>query len=106
MARAIVTVPPTARRGDTVEIRTLIAHPMETGFRKDDTGGVVPRNLITRFTCRYDGETVFAADLFAAVAANPTLVFTTVATRSGTLECTWQGDHGFAQTESVAITVT
>ena len=106
MARAIVTVPPTARRGDTIEIRTLIAHPMETGFRKDDTGAVVPRNLITRFTCRYGGETVFAADLFAAVAANPTLVFTTVATQSGTLECTWQGDHGFAQTESVAITVT
>lgn len=105
MARAIVTVPPGVRRGEPFEVRTLIAHPMETGFRKDDAGAVVPRNLITRFTCRYDGETVFAADLFAAVAANPTLVFTTVATRSGSLECTWQGDNGFAQTESVSISV-
>lgn len=105
MARAIVTVPATARRGDVLEIRTLIAHPMETGYRKDDAGVVVPRDLITRVSCRYDGETVFAADLFAAVAANPTLVFTTVATRSGTLEITWEGDNGFRQTERVAITV-
>ena len=106
MARAIVTVvPPAPRRGDVLEIRTLIAHPMETGFRKDDAGAVVPRNLVTRLTCRYDGATVFAADLFSAVAANPTLVFTTVATRSGPLEITWQGDNGFAQTETVSITV-
>ena len=105
MARAIVTVPATARRGEVFEVRTLIAHPMETGYRKDDAGAVVPRDLITRVSCRYDGETVFAADLFSAVAANPTLVFTTVATRSGTLEITWEGDNGFRQTERVAIAV-
>ena len=57
-------------------------------------------------TCRYDGELVFAADLYAAVAANPYLAFTTVATRSGTLSFTWEGDKAFAQTESVALTVT
>ena len=106
MARTLVTVPKTARRGEVIELRVLIAHPMETGYRPGADGQVLARDLIRRFTCRYDGELVFAADLYAAVAANPYLAFTTVATRSGTLSFTWEGDKGFAQTESVALTVT
>jgi sulfur-oxidizing protein SoxZ len=106
MARALITMPATARKGEIVEIRTLIAHPMETGYRRGDDGSVLPRNLIRRFTCVYDGETVFAAELFPAVAANPLIAFSTVATVSGTLTFTWDGDNGFAQTERIAITVT
>ena len=106
MARTLVTAPRTARRGEIIELRVLIAHPMETGYRPGADGQVLARDLIRRFTCRYDGELVFAADLYAAVAANPYLAFTTVATRSGTLSFTWEGDKGFAQTESVALTVT
>ncbi len=106
MARALVTVPPTARRGEVVEIRALIAHLMETGYRPGADGQTLPRDLIRRFTCRYDGEVVFSADLYAAVAANPYLAFTTVATATGKLEFRWEGDQGFAQTESVTLTVT
>ena len=106
MARALITMPATARKGEVIEIRTLIAHPMETGYRRGDEGSVLPRNLIRRFTCVYDGETVFSAELFAAVAANPLISFSTVATISGTLTFAWDGDDGFAQTERVAITVT
>ena len=106
MARTLLTVPPTARRGEVIELRALIAHPMETGFRPGADGQVLPRNLIRRFVCRYDGEVVFSAELHPAIAANPYLVFTTVATVSGTLSFSWEGDNGFAQTESVAIRVT
>ena len=105
MARALLTVPKTARRGEVIEIRALIAHPMETGYRPGSDGQTLPRDLIRRFTCRYDGEVVFAAELYAAVAANPYLAFTTVATASGSLEFVWEGDNGFAQTERAAITV-
>ena len=106
MARTLITAPKTARRGEVIALRVLIAHPMETGYRPGADGQVLARDLLRRFTCRYDGELVFAADLYAAVAANPYLAFTTVATRSGTLSFTWEGDKGFAQTESVALTVT
>ena len=106
MARALITMPATAKKGEVIEIRTLIAHPMETGYRRGDEGSVLPRNLIRRFSCVYDGETVFAAELFAAVAANPLISFSTVATASGTLIFNWDGDNGFAQTERVAITMT
>ncbi len=105
MARALITVPKTARRGEVIEVRALIAHPMETGYRPGADGQTLPRDLIRRFSCRYDGEVVFSAELYAAVAANPYLAFTTVATVSGKLEFAWEGDKGFAQTDSVTITV-
>ena len=106
MARALINAPTTAKRGEVIEIRATIGHPMETGFRPGDDGKVLPRNIIRRFTCRYNGDVVFAADLFSAIAANPYLAFHTVATDSGTLSLTWEGDNGFAQTENVNLTVT
>ena len=110
MARALITMPRTAKRGEVIEVRTLIAHPMETGYRPGEDGRVRPRDLIRRFSCHYDDgrgdELVFSAELFPAVAANPLISFRTVATASGSLRFTWEGDNGFAQTERVAISVT
>jgi sulfur-oxidizing protein SoxZ len=106
MARTLLNVPKTARRGEVIEVRTLIAHRMDSGFIVDSQGRKVPRDILQRFTCRYNGEQVFAADLFSAVAANPYIVFYTVATESGALEFEWKGDNGFSQVERVAITVT
>ena len=105
MARTLVTVPQGAKRGEIVEIRVLIAHPMETGFRAGPDGQRVPRDILRRFTCRLDGEVVFAAELFAAVSANPYLAFPLRADRGGTLTFTWEGDGGFAQTETAALNV-
>ena len=106
MARALITVPAQARRGEVVELRAMIAHPMETGHRPGADGRVVPRDIIRRFTCRYGDEVVFRADLFPAISANPYLVFTTVATDTATLTFTWEGDNGFSQTETATLTVT
>lgn len=105
MARTLINAPKTARAGEVIEIRTLIAHPMETGYRPGENGQVLPRDIIRRFSCRYNGELVFSAELFPAISANPYLVFHTVATASGTLALTWEGDNGFSQTENVALQV-
>lgn len=106
MARTLISAPTTARRGEVITLRTLIAHPMETGYRVDSSGRIVARNIIRHFSCRYNGETVFAAALHAAIAANPLVEFCTVATESGTLEFSWEGDNGFAQSEVVNLIVT
>jgi sulfur-oxidizing protein SoxZ len=105
MARALVTVPPQVKRGEIVELRALIAHPMETGFRTGADGERVPRDILRRFTCRLDGEVVFAAELYPAIAANPYLAFHVLAGDGGTLTFTWEGDGGFAQTETVPLRV-
>lgn len=105
MARALIHMPASAKKGEVIEIRALIGHPMETGYRPGADGQVVARDIIRKFSCRYNGEVVFSAELHPAVAANPYIAFHTVATESGTLEFSWEGDKGFAQTEKTALTV-
>ena len=104
--RALIHMPSSARRGEVIEIRTLLQHPMETGYRADSEGRVLPRDIVRSFECRYDGELVFSASLFSAIAANPYLAFRTVATSSGTLVFTWVGDNNFTHTETMALAVT
>ncbi len=105
-ARTLINAPKTATRGQVIEIRVTIGHPMETGYRNGADGQRLPRNVITRFSCRYDGETVFSADLYPAISSNPYLAFHTVATQTGTLELRWEGDNGFVHTEQASLTVT
>jgi sulfur-oxidizing protein SoxZ len=105
MASALINVPKKARRGDVIEIKTLMSHIMETGFRRTSAGELVPRDIITSFACRYNGTEIFRADLFPAIAANPYVSFFTVAKESGKFEFEWIGDNGFAETASAAITV-
>lgn len=105
MARTLINAPKTAKRGDVIEIRATIGHPMETGYRPDDNGKILARDIIKKFSCRYNGELVFSAEMFSAISANPYLAFYTVATESGTLALTWEGDNGFSQTEIVQLAV-
>jgi sulfur-oxidizing protein SoxZ len=105
MARALINVPAKAKRGEIVEIKALISHPMETGYRTGPHGKLVPRDIINRFSCIYNGEEIFSADLFPAIAANPFFSFTTIATESGLIAFRWIDDHGRTQLETANITV-
>lgn len=105
MSRVLLSVPKQARRGEAFEIKALIAHPMETGYRPGTNGRILPREIIERFTCSYGGAVVFSAELSPAISANPYLVFTTVAEASGPITLTWTGDNGFRQTETAMIEV-
>ncbi|MGH6740481.1 MAG: thiosulfate oxidation carrier complex protein SoxZ [Bradyrhizobium sp.] len=105
MASALINVPAKARRGDIIEIKTLMSHIMETGYRRTATGELIPRNIITSFGCRYNGVEIFRADLFPAIAANPFISFFTIATESGKFDFEWIGDSGFTETASASIIV-
>jgi sulfur-oxidizing protein SoxZ len=105
MARALINVPATAKRGEIIEIKALVSHPMETGYRTGPDGSLVPRDIIQRFACTYNGEEIFSVDLFPAIAANPFFSFTTVATESGLIAFRWLDDQGRMQLETAKITV-
>ncbi|MHA1152302.1 MAG: thiosulfate oxidation carrier complex protein SoxZ, partial [Alphaproteobacteria bacterium] len=78
-----VKVPKTAAKGDIIEIKTLISHKMESGQRKDSkTGEKIPRMIINKFSCTYNGVEVFSADWHPAISTNPFMAFNTVATES------------------------
>ena len=105
MARVLINVPARAKRGEVIEIKTLIAHPMESGYRVGTNGALIPRDIITLFSCTYNGEEIFRAELSPAIAANPFIAFFTTATESGTFEFSWIGDRGFSETASASIIV-
>ncbi len=105
MARALVRIPPLARPGEVVEVRVLLQHPMETGFRPGADGTVQPRDIVTRVEAHFEGERVFAADLFPAIAANPYLAFPLRVTGAGSLVVSFVGDNGFTHRETAAIRI-
>lgn len=105
MTQALISLPSRARRGDVIEVRALIAHPMETGLRTADAGGRVPRHIIEQFHCTFNGVEVCRIALFIAITANPYLAFHLRALDSGLVECTWTDDRGVRQSASARLTV-
>ena len=105
MSNVLVNAPKTARKGELVEIKALILHPMETGFRSGTNGRIIPRNIIERFTATWNGRQILDMNLSPAIAANPFVSFFAVAQESGRVVMRWTGDNGFQVEESIAIAV-
>ena len=90
-----VKLPKKAAKGEIIKIKTLISHKMETGLRKDKkTGELVPRQIINKFVCSFNGEQVFASDWHPAISANPYISFNLRAEESGTILFQWTDDDG------------
>lgn len=114
MARTLITVPKSAKIGEIIEIKALAQHAMETGYRRGSDGDMLPRDLIRNFTCHFVAangvnrtrELVFASTFHAAIAANPYLAFHFRATTNGTLFFKWEGDQGYAESETTSLLVT
>jgi sulfur-oxidizing protein SoxZ len=105
MSRPRVSVPSSAAPGETISIRALISHPMENGMRRDGSGALVPRRIINRFECTFNGQDVFAVDLDSAISANPYFEFPAKVPESGTFQFTWHDDDGSTYTEQAEITI-
>ena len=89
-----VQVPPKVAKGETFEVRVLVQHPMETGYRRDLNGEAIPAHIVDRMVCRIAGQEVFSAELGTGIAANPYVVFYVVARESGPVEVEWSDDRG------------
>ncbi len=105
MTIARLQVPSRARRGEIIDVRVAIQHPMETGFRRDNFGQAIPKNTINNLVCRYNGVEVFRAEMGSGITANPYLQFTIVAEASGTIELDWVDDRGEKGAASAKIDV-
>ncbi len=105
MSAIRLSVPKTAKLGEVIELKALIQHPMESGFRRGSTGARIERDIIAKFECHYDGELIFAADYFPSVAANPFITFHTRATHSGALEFIWTDLNGDSWSDTASIEV-
>jgi sulfur-oxidizing protein SoxZ len=100
-----VKVPKKAAAGEVITIKTLISHPMESGQRKDKEGNLVPRQIINKFTCEFNGQVVFTCDMDPAVSANPYMEFNARVNESGTFKFSWVDDDGSVYETENEITV-
>ena len=100
-----ISAPETALEGEVIELKAMIQHPMETGYRRDSKGEIIPRDIIKTFRCTYNGNVVFEAEFFPGVAANPFLTFHARANHTGPLEFSWTDQHGERWTEGRMLTV-
>ncbi len=100
-----VKVPKSASAGDTITIKTLISHKMESGQRKDEDGNVIPRSIINRFTADFNGENVIDVTLEPAISTNPYFQFDAIVPESGEFTFTWYDDDGDVYDASKKIKV-
>src|SRR4051812_18496567 len=105
MVRVLINVPKRVRKGEPFDVKLLISHPGEGGQRRDMRGEAIPRDIIIRLVCPFNGEDVLRAELFPAIAANPFFAFSAVADANGALVMVFTDDHGVVQTETIDIAV-
>lgn len=89
-----VKVPKSAAAGESITIKTLISHKMESGQRKDKEGNVIPRSIINRFTCEFNGELVVDVTMEPAISTNPYFQFDATVPEAGEFVFTWYDDDG------------
>ncbi|MEZ5818525.1 MAG: thiosulfate oxidation carrier complex protein SoxZ [Hyphomicrobiaceae bacterium] len=106
LTSARIVTPATARMGEIIEIKTLARHPMETGYRRDDRGRQIARDIIGTFRVTYNAVEIFQADLSQGIAANPFIAFTTVAMETGDIIATWTDLAGREISAKARITIT
>ena len=104
-ARALINVPKSAKRGDVIEIKTLISHQMESGQRRDGDGNIIPRSIINRFTATFNGQTVIDVAMEPAISTNPYFEFEAQVPESGDFVFTWYDDDGSVYEETASIDV-
>ena len=100
-----VKVPKTASAGDTITIKTLISHQMESGHRKDDDGNTIPRSIINRFVVDFNGENVIDVKMEPAISTNPFFEFEATVPETGDFKFTWYDDDGSVYEETQTVTV-
>ena len=101
-----VKVPKIAAAGETITIKTLISHKMESGQRKDKEGVLIPRSIINRFTADFNGQNVIDITIEPAVSTNPYFEFEAIVPEAGEFKFTWYDDDGSVYETSKQITIT
>ena len=104
-AKPRVKVPKSVAAGEVVTIKSLISHKMESGQRKDAEGKLIPRSIINRFTCDFNGVNVIDVAIDPAVSTNPYFEFTAKVDAAGEFKFTWYDDDGSVYADNKPIEI-
>jgi len=100
-----LSIPKDIKTGDIIELKAMIRHDMESGYRLTIMGENIPRLILKSFECRLDHAPIFSAELHPGVSANPLLKFHMRAEKSGTLTFEWTEQTGkiFSKTAQLIV---
>lgn len=101
-----IVMPATAKKGQAIEVKTIVQHAMETGYRRDHRGEIIPRDIIKRVVVTYAGHEVFTVDATQGIAANPYFAFHIRAIETGDVVFAWTDEKGETTRETRRLTVT
>lgn len=86
------------------DVRVLMAHPMETGLRKDTAGKTIPAHYINDVKATSGGHTVLTAKWSQAISQNPFLQFRFKGAKVGDkVTVTWTDNSGDTRTDEAVI---
>ena len=91
-------------KGDVADIRVLVAHPMETGQRKDAAGKTIPPHFIQSMTVEVGGKKVVDGQVGTSVSRNPVFGFKVKGAKAGDkVVVSWVDNKGDKRTDEVAV---
>jgi sulfur-oxidizing protein SoxZ len=82
-------------KGDKVNVKAIVSHPMETGRRKDKkTGEKIPAHYINEVVVTANGKTLLTADWTGTVSKNPYLSFNYAGKSGDKVKISWKDNQG------------
>ncbi len=92
-------------KGEIVEVKVLMSHPMETGHKKDDFGQLIPAHFVQLVTATLNGKPVLEAQWGTGISKNPYLTFRLKGAKVGDIVAvTWHDNVGETATQDIAVT--
>lgn len=93
-----------ASKDGVTEVKVLMSHEMETGFRKDSSGNPIPAWFISEVTAKLNGKDVMKAQWGPSVSKNPFLAFKVKGGKAGDkLSITWVDSKGDTRTDEATV---
>jgi len=86
----------TSLHEDVATVRTIIRHPMDTGYQSDpESGKIIPAHYIENVEIYHNDKLVMQCDWSRAISRNPYLSFRFSGAAPGDkLQITWQDNQG------------
>jgi len=100
--QARIRLPRSVRADEAFTIRTLVNHPMVSGLSGENP---LPRDVLARFICQFEGAVVLDMRFGAGIAANPFFEFDAAVPGPGVFRFEWHHEDGSVHVEEAAIDV-
>jgi sulfur-oxidizing protein SoxZ len=103
LGAARILVPGGIRRGDVIDVRALVEHPMATGLFRDPEGRPIPAHFINDVSVDYGDQEVAHFVWTSGISRDPFVEFSLRADREAELKFIWTDNRGGVFTQTVDI---